>query len=206
MDPFYFITDPCLLPKAGYLFESVTQAIEGGARLIQYRDKISTRKVMYEQAKALREMTSKRGITLMINDQVDLALAVGADGVHLGQEDLPLWAARKVLGKKALIGISTHTLEEAVQAELDGANYIGFGPVFSTKTKENTRPSTGVAAIAEVAGRVHIPIYAIGGITLDALPAIFEAGARGIVAISAISGDVQSNVRRWVETIRRLRS
>ncbi len=209
MFPFYFITDPVFTaPTRAVIIaggrcplESVVQAIEGGARLIQYRDKINTRRVMYENAKHLREITAQAGATLIINDQIDLALAVSADGVHLGQNDLPIHAARKMLGRKAVVGISTHTLEQAVAAELEGADYIGFGPLFKTTTKNDANAPTGISPIVEISQRVKIPLVAIGGIEQAHLPEIFSAGATSVVAISAISGNIESNVRAWIKII-----
>jgi thiamine-phosphate diphosphorylase len=199
MFPFYFITEPV------FKIESVVQAIAGGARLIQYRDKINTRHVMYENALRLRQITSQFCATLIINDQIDLAVAVCADGVHLGQDDLPISMARKTFGPKAIIGISTHTLAEALTAERDGASYIGFGPIFKTNTKENARPATGLTEIATISHNVNIPLVAIGGIEKMHLPAIFSAGADAVAAILAVSGDVESNVRDWIATISRIK-
>jgi len=197
MFPFYFITDS----------EAATaQAIAGGARLIQYRDKVSTRNVLYETAKSLRQITAQAGATLIINDQIDLALAVGADGVHLGQDDLPIEVARKILGSAAIVGISTHTQEEAIEAECRGADYIGFGPIFKTKTKNNAQAPVGVSPIVQIKQTVRIPLYAIGGIALTDVPAIFSAGADGVAAISAVSGDIETNVREWIKTILALQS
>jgi len=155
---------------------------------------------MYENAKALRAMTLGRA-TFLINDQIDLALAVNADGVHLGQDDFPLWVARSVLKKDALIGVSTHTLSEAIDAEKEGADYIGFGPIFATDTKADAKAPVGVAAIKQVKEAVRIPLYAIGGIQLTDLPHIFSAGADGVAAISAFSSDTPSNVRRWLQSL-----
>lgn len=200
MFPFYFITDPI------FKIESVIQAIAGGTRLIQYRDKVNTRRVMYENAKHLRKITAESGAIFIINDQADLALAVGADGVHIGQDDLPIGVARKILGTKAIIGISTHTLEEAIAAELEGADYIGFGPIFKTKTKSDAQPPTGISAIGKITQKVKIPLVAIGGIKQTDLPAIFAAGAESVVAISAVSGDIESNVREWIQAIHKGRA
>lgn len=212
MFPLYLITDPVLYTSPGalrssrsvsgdpqkMLLDAVGQAMEGGARLVQYRDKECSRKQMYENAKQLRKMTAERGAMLIINDQIDLALAVKADGVHLGQEDLPLWVARKMLGNETIVGISTHTLEEAMHAESEGADYIGFGPIFPTSTKGNARSSVGVASIAEVKQKVRIPLYAIGGIQLAHLSEIITAGADGVAVISALSGDLRANVAEWL--------
>jgi thiamine-phosphate pyrophosphorylase len=185
MFPFYFITDP-VLDKETSATESVMRAIAGGARLIQYRDKVNSRRVMYENAKHLREITAQGGASLIINDQIDLALAVSADGAHLGQNDLPIESARKMLGKNAIIGISTHTLEEAIAAALKGADYIGFGPIFPTATKENPDPVVGVAGLREVRTRVRIPIVAIGGINAGNIAEVVTAGADCCAVVSAV--------------------
>lgn len=210
--PLYFITDPLLhggrstqenrpshfIDPIKGLSATVEEAIDGGARLIQYREKKSTRSQMYEAAKRLREITASHHVTLIINDEIDLALAVHADGVHLGQDDLPLWVARKVLGEKAIVGISTHSLQQAIQAESDGADYIGFGPIFETGTKTSSNRPTGIEQIFEVKRQVKIPLYAIGGIGLSHVAPILAAGAEGVAVISALAGDVRFNVRKWV--------
>ncbi|MEK7747648.1 MAG: thiamine phosphate synthase [Nitrospirota bacterium] len=208
MFPLYFVTDP-VLERPGSLplsiFNVVEQAIAGGAQLIQYRDKVNSRNRLYENAKELREITLRHGVTLIINDQTDLALAVLADGVHLGQDDLPIFAARKLLGKSAIIGISTHSVEEAIRAESDGADYIGFGPIFRTVTKVDVKMPVGMHAIADVKKQVQIPLYAIGGIKKSHLPDLFSAGADGVVAISALAGDITANVADWIETIQSIK-
>lgn len=214
MFPLYLITDPILYAGAGdrrrstddpqkMLLQAVWQAMEGGARLIQYRDKERPRGQMYETAKRLRKMTAERGATLIINDQIDLALAVRADGVHLGQEDLPLWVARKMLGNEMIVGLSTHTLEEAIHAESEGADYIGFGPLFQTKTKGDARSPVGIASIAEIKRKVRIPLYAIGGIQLAHLSELITAGVDGVAVISALSGDIRANVAEWLAIFKR---
>ncbi len=216
MFPLYFITDPFLFntgdskhhstarrdPQKS-LLDAVRQAIEGGACLIQYRDKTGVRREMYETARQLRRMTAEHGAVLIINDQIDLALAVRADGVHLGQDDLPLWLARKVLGNDAIVGISTHTLAEAMHAQSEGADYIGFGPIFQTQTKENARAPVGIKAITEMKQKVHIPIYAIGGIQRSHLPDLIKAGVDGVAVISALAGDVRENVSEWLSIFQR---
>ncbi len=216
MFPLYLITDPALYAAAGaipsnpmrddpqkLLLEAVGQAMEGGARLIQYRDKKSPRSKMYETARQLRRMTAERGAVLIINDQIDLASAVRADGVHLGQDDLPLWVARKILGNETFVGVSTHTLEEAVNAESEGADYIGFGPIFQTKTKEDAKSPVGIASVTEIKQKVRLPVYAIGGIQLTHLPKMITAGADGVAVISALGGDIRANVAEWLETFKR---
>jgi thiamine-phosphate diphosphorylase len=215
MFPLYVITDPLLSaadriphpPTEGdlrkLLLETVQQALDGGARLIQYRDKTSARREMYETAKQLRKLTAEYGAILIINDQIDLALAVKADGVHLGQDDLPLWIARKMLGNEAIVGISTHTLEEAMHAESEGADYIGFGPIFQTQTKGDARAPVGIKAISEVKQKIHIPLYAIGGIRRSDLSDLVTAGADGVAVISALAGDVRVNVAECLGIFKR---
>lgn len=127
----------------------------------------------------------RAGALLIINDHADIAVAVGADGVHLGQDDLPLADARKVVGERLLIGISTHTREQALAAEAGGAGYIGFGPVFPTATKD-AGPLRGIDGLREVRSAVRIPVLAIGGITAANAEAVVAAGADGVAVISAV--------------------
>ncbi len=200
--PFYFVTDPHHQDGAGRsLIEGVSDALAGGASLIQYREKQATRARMYETARTLREVTESHHAVLIINDQVDLALAVGADGVHLGQDDLPVWAARKVLGPRAIVGRSTHSLLQARQAQVDGADYIGFGPIFKTPTKPSSIVPLGIAAIADIKREVALPLYAIGGIQFSHLSEIMAAGADGVAVISGVAGEMKAEVAKWVFTL-----
>ncbi|MBA3071571.1 MAG: thiamine phosphate synthase, partial [Nitrospirae bacterium] len=139
-----FITgrkESCLTLK-----EIVTVVLSAGVRCIQYREKDKARRDIYREALMLRELTDKFGVSLIVNDYTDIALAVDADGVHLGQSDLPLKEARKIVGEERIIGISTHNLKQAIEAEKGGADYIGFGPVFHTKTKNAGAPK-GIAML-----------------------------------------------------------
>lgn len=205
--PLYLITDPLLYKtsketgkkdRSGLLLDAVDKAIEGGARLVQYREKTATRREMYETAKKLRDLTSGRDVTLIINDEIDLALAVRADGVHLGQDDFPIHIARKVLGDEVIIGISTHNLSQAIRAESAGADYVGFGPIFNTSTKKSENTPRGIEAVSEITGQVQIPLYAIGGIKFSDLSELMKAGASGVAVISALAGEIQSNVSQWL--------
>lgn len=203
--PLYVVTHPAndsdSQTALARLLDGVAAAIDGGARLFQYRDKQTTRRAMFETATVLRHLTRAHGATLIVNDQIDLACAVQADGVHLGQDDLPIWVARKMLGCGAIVGVSTHDVDEAIRAEIDGADYIGFGPLFATTTKQTTRPPRGIASLREMAGRISIPIYAIGGIRFDNLPDIIAAGATGVAAVSGLAGDVRENVVAWIRQL-----
>ena len=173
------------------------EVLDAGVKWVQYRDKESDRYTLFETATRLRELTRQAGACFVMNDYPDIAAAVGADGVHLGQEDMPLAEARRVLGKGKVIGISTHSIEEALEAERAGADYIGFGPVFTTDTKDAGSPK-GTDLLVLVRQKVSIPVVAIGGITPDGLPIVMKAGAQAVAVASAIlSGEIVSNVARF---------
>ena len=179
--------------------EIVRDAIAGGARLIQFRDKSLPAGEFRETAFRLREIT--RGLAVFIvNDDLETALACDADGIHLGQGDLPLSKARKIAGGRLIIGISTHSLEEARAAQAGGADYIGFGPIFKTGTKDAGEVK-GPGAIRHIREKIKIPIVAIGGIKLDNAREVVKAGADAVAVISAISGakDAADTTRRFVE-------
>jgi thiamine-phosphate pyrophosphorylase len=169
------------------LIEVMTEAIAGGVDWIQLRDKTSAREELLRKAKALRELTRKHGVTFIVNDHIDIALEVDADGIHLGQNDVPLVEARKRVGGK-IIGISTHAIGEAVLAERQGADYIGVGPVFPTKTKADVVDPVTVSYVREVAETIRIPFVAIGGIKLHNVDEVIRAGATRICAVSEIVG------------------
>jgi thiamine-phosphate pyrophosphorylase len=179
------------------------EAILGGVDIIQLRDKKSSKQDVLKKAEALRKLTSKYGVTFIVNDHIDVALAVDADGIHLGQDDLPLAAARKIVGNK-IIGISTHKIEEARQAEKEGADYIGAGPVFPTKSKEDLVDPVTTSYISEVAVEIKIPFVAIGGIKLHNVEQVLQAGASRICAISEIVGsrDVKGTCEAFLEKIK----
>lgn len=188
-------------PGGGDFFRSIREAIEGGTRLIQYRDKGRPRGEMYEIARRLREMTCTRDVTLIINDELDLAMAVEADGVHLGQDDFPVQMARKLLGENTIIGLSTHNLEQAMDAERERIDYIGLGPIFETKTKLSKNPALGIEAIASVSAKVSLPIYAIGGIQRSHILKILSAGADGVAVSSALAGADKKTIRNWLDLL-----
>jgi len=178
----YAILDP--EQTAGRPVEAVLhELLKGGAHWLQLRVKSLTPTDFFELAKRVRAHTWTRHCTLIINDRVDIALACNADGVHLGQEDLPLAAARKLLAKK-IIGISTHNLAQAREAENGGADYIGFGPLFGTSTKETGYAARGVEMLRQIRSAVKIPIVAIGGITEQNVQQVWRAGADSAAIIS----------------------
>ncbi len=179
--------------------EIVREALAGGARLIQFRDKSLSKDEFRNLAFRLRDIT--RGLAVFIvNDEIETALSCDADGVHLGQGDLPLSKAREIAGGRLIIGISTHSLEEALAAQDGGADYIGFGPIFNTATKD-AGEAKGPGAIRHIREKIKIPIVAIGGINLENAREAIDAGADAVAVISAISGaeDAADTTRRFVE-------
>lgn len=174
------------LPPSGEGGTALARAlIAGGARVLQLRMKGAEAAPMLAAAGQLRSLCSAEGVTFIVNDRLDVALICQADGVHLGQDDLPLAAARQIAPPGFLIGISTHTLEQARAAA--AADYIGFGPCFPTATKLNPDPVVGLEALREVC-RLPVPVVAIGGIALDAVPAVARAGATAAAVIRAVNG------------------
>lgn len=167
--------------------EVAAAAIEGGASIIQYREKYGSSRMLLKTASMLRELTNEAGVNLIINDRVDIALAVGADGVHLGQDDLSLEAARNIMGDKYIIGVSATNFDEAIDAASGGADYIGLGPIFPTPSKDDAAPPMGLDGLSAVARAVKIPIIAIGGITADNAGDVIMLGADGIAVISAVA-------------------
>lgn len=182
------------------LVEALRTAVAGGARLFQYRDKAASGLEAYRRATQLRQAASDLGAIFLVNDRCDVALAVDADGVHLGQDDLPLSLARSLLGPEKIIGISTHRPGQVKEATTGGADYIGFGPIFGTATKPDHEPVVGVEGLRHIRPLTPLPIFAIGGITLDSVEAVIKAGANGVAIISAIcrAPDIAESVRAFI--------
>jgi thiamine-phosphate pyrophosphorylase len=166
--------------------EIVRMLLDGGASLIQLRDKEASGREMLDQAIACLKLTREAGATLIINDRVDVALTAGADGVHLGQDDLSVAEAREILGEDKIIGVSTHSIDQFRAALETSANYIALGPVFPTLTKENTAPVIGLELVREARKLTDRPLVAIGGINLGRAPEVIEAGADCVAVISAL--------------------
>jgi thiamine-phosphate pyrophosphorylase len=190
---YYFITD-AKLSRAGNISD-VKKALKAGVKMVQYREKEASTKEMYEEALKLRKIC--KNVTFLINDRIDIALAVDADGVHIGQEDLPYVTARKLLGRKKLIGITVHNLKEALEAQRLGADYLGVSPIFSTKTKLDSKKPVGVSLIKKIRKHITIPMVAIGGINIFNAKEVVKAGADGLCAISAVV--TQQNVKQEIE-------
>ena len=198
MKGYYFITDSGL-SRAGNISD-VQQAESCGVRVVQYRNKKAETNEMYKEALNLRKIC--KNALFLINDRIDIALAVDADGVHLGQSDMPYDAARKILGPDKIIGITVHNLSEALEGQGDGADYLGVSPIFQTATKPDAGKPAGIVLIEEIRAKVDIPLIAIGGITLANAPEVIRAGADGLCAISAVVA--KENVRREIRKIQDL--
>ncbi|MBC7263821.1 MAG: thiamine phosphate synthase [Chloroflexi bacterium] len=181
----HVITDRNLARGKSHL-QVAQAAIEGGATVIQLRDKEASTRELIEAGLALRKLTLERGVAFIVNDRVDVALAVEADGVHVGQEDMPANLARKLMGSNRIVGVSVSTVEEALQAEADGADYVSASPVFTTPTKPDAPSPTGLEGLRLIAGVVHIPVIAIGGINEENVEEVIKAGADGVAVISAV--------------------
>jgi thiamine-phosphate diphosphorylase len=179
------VTDPAA-PAGRTLVDVVRAALRGGAPSVQLRAKDASARDAALLARELLVETRAAGALLFVNDRVDVALAVGADGAHLGDEDLPLAAARRIVPPGFLLGMSADSVELALQAERDGANYLGVGPVYGTVSKADAGAPIGTARIAEVAASVRIPIVGIGGIHAHNATAVVQAGAAGVAVISAV--------------------
>jgi len=195
-----FITDH---NTGGLSFLDMTQAVlRAGAGWVQYRNKNASRLKVYEEAIKLKDLAGKHNAVFIVNDYSDIALAVDADGVHLGQDDLPVKEARKILGKGKIIGVSTHCIEQALEAEQAGADYIGFGPVFHTSTKDAGNPR-GTVLLGEIKNKVSIPVVAIGGINLENIHSVLQTGVDAVAVASAIlKGDIEENAGRFMEIIK----
>jgi thiamine-phosphate pyrophosphorylase len=180
----YVITDR-KLSLGRELEEVVSLAIEGGVGMIQLREKNITDKEFYQLGLKIKKVTQTKKIPLIINDRLDIALAVGAEGVHLGQEELPIKIARKILGKDKIIGVSAETVNQAILAEEEGADYIGFGPIFYTKTKKIEKVC-GIGLLEEVQCEVSIPLFPIGGIDLENVSQITRLGIKRAAVISTV--------------------
>jgi thiamine-phosphate diphosphorylase len=199
------ILDPSLMPGNDPV-PAAEAVLAAGVRFIQYRDKRGSRRTAYGTALALVERVRKYRAVLTINDDVDLAMAVDADGVHLGQEDLPVSAARSLLGPGRIIGASAHTPDQARIAEEDGADYIGVGPIFSSPSKQ-ARPPLGCEMLRSFKKAVQIPVFAIGGISEKNVAQVFETGADGVACISAVFGSPEPGkaAEALLRAIRRVR-
>ncbi len=196
----YLITDRRLFAGATLLYEAVEAALQAGIRAVQLREKDLPLREMLAMAYRLREITVRHGARLLVNDRIDVAMAVAADGVHLGRESMPAGAARKVVGEGMLIGVSTHSVAEARDAEREGADFVTLGPVYRTASKLRYGPPLGTDVLVQAKAAVAVPVFAIGGITQEKITEVREAGADGVAVISAILGpdDVKSSAGEFM--------
>jgi len=181
----YLVTDHHLA-RGRPTWDIVAAAVAGGVSCVQLRYKTGSTRAFIEEAYAVQEVLRPAGVPLIINDRVDVALAVGVEGVHLGQTDMPLETARNILGDKAIIGISAECLEDALAAEAGGADYIGVSPIFPTPTKRDTAPPLGLAGLAAIRAAVHVPLVGIGGLNHGNAAQVIRHGGDGLAVVSAI--------------------
>ena len=195
---FHVITDTDLQNRFSHI-ELTEKALAGGADTIQFRAKSGSIKGMICTAGQMKKLCLKAGVPLIINDRVDIALAVGADGVHLGQDDFPVPLARKLLGTDAIIGGSAGNVKEALKCLSDGVDYIGSGPVYNTNSKSDAGAAIGIENLRIITERIPLPVIAIGGITPCAIHELLEAGAYGVAVISAVcmDNDPENAARRF---------
>ena len=200
----YLVTDRELM-SCPTVEECVERAIAGGVSVVQLREKSCTSREFYELAVRVKKITAALNVPLIINDRIDICLTADADGVHLGQKDIPCAAARKILGRDKIIGVSAALPEEARQAELDGADYLGVGAVFSTSTKSDTRPVTP-EIIRQIRAAVDIPFVAIGGINKNNIPQLYGLGINGAAVVSAVAAqqDIEDAAREMRAAAERL--
>lgn len=193
---YYFITDADLSKKGNV--SDVKDAIKAGVTVVQYRSKLDGADRMLKEARELKEICKGKAL-FIINDIVEVALSVDADGVHVGQGDMPYESARQLLGRGKVIGVTVHDLKEAMLAEKKGADYLGVSPIFSTATKKDAGDACGVGLIREIRKNCKIPITAIGGIALNNVKEVVDAGADAICAISAVvtKDDVKGEIEKF---------
>ncbi len=181
----YLVTDAGLSQGRTHA-QVVEAALRGGVTVVQYREKSAGTRKMIEEARELRQLCRAAGVPFIVNDRIDVALAVDADGVHVGQDDMPAPLARRLIGKGRILGVSAGSPEEARKAEADGADYIGASPIFATPTKADAPAPMGVEGLRQLARVVSIPVVAIGGINAGNAQSMILAGAAGVAVISAI--------------------
>lgn len=198
----YFITDSKLTKKN--IFEDVKAAIKGGVKIIQYREKKLPKEKIIEEAKKLKELCKENNVLFLINDFVDIAIEVDADGIHLGLDDIPYEKARNLLGEK-IIGLTAHNKEEAIEFQNLGADYLGISPVFTTTTKLDAGKAMGMENLKEIISSVNIPCIAIGGIDENNAEEVAKTNVDGIAIISAIvtKDDVEESVREIIAKIKK---
>ena len=199
------ITDAAMIGDRS-MEQVVVGAIDGGATLIQYRDKSANMRRKYDAASALRGVVNGKGVPFIVNDDVDLALGVGADGVHLGQDDLPVAVARRILADDAVVGVSVGSSAEALEAESAGADYVSIGPLYATGTKPDAGPVVNREVVNKIVRTVNIPVVAIGGIDASNVAEVVRLGMSGVAVVSAVmtADDPTRATREIIDSIHSL--
>lgn len=196
----YLVTDRELMSTEN-LETAVLEAIEGGVTMVQLREKTASSRKFYKQAVRIKEITGRYGVPLIVNDRIDIALAIGADGVHIGQSDLPAAVARKIIGRDMLLGVSASSVSEALQAQLDGADYLGVGAMFHTGTKKDAQ-IVSMEELKRIRQAVRIPIVAIGGINRENAASFRKTRIDGLAVVSAIIS--QPDIKDAAKELKRL--
>lgn len=200
----YLITDRTQI-LGRPLIDVVKSALDGGVRMVQLREKGLSGRALFNLAKELRELTKQYDAKLLINDRIDVALTVDADGVHLGHQSVSVWDVRKAFAetiqKEPIVGVSAHSLEDALEAEFNSADFITFGPVYYTHSKAGYGESLGIGKLEEAVGEVNIPVYALGGVKNENIREVLNTGAYGVAMISAImaADDIKEAAIRMIE-------
>jgi len=202
----YLVTDR-QLSRGRTTAEVVGAAIRGGVSCVQLREKNCSTRDFIEEALAIHELLHQHKIPLIINDRVDVALAVKANGVHLGQTDMPCIAARRLLPDSMIIGISTESLDDAIKAEKDGADYLGVSPIYATPTKTDAAPPLGLEGLRAIRAAVDVPLVGIGGLNAANTKEVIQNGADGVAVVSAIvaADDPEDATRGLVEIVKRVK-
>ncbi len=195
----YLVTDTVYFNDAN-IWNKMDAALRGGVTLVQYRDKTQESRILYERALKMKALCDKYKVPMLVDDRADIAFAVGAAGVHVGQSDLPAEIARRMLGADAIIGVSAHNAEEVLAAEAAGADYLGCGAVYPTGTKKDTSV-IGVEGLKAIRAVTKLPFVGIGGVTLANYRDVLNAGADGVAIVSAIlsADDIESTVQKFVQ-------
>lgn len=202
---FYLVTYSSVSRKG--TFSDVKNAVDAGCKIVQYREKNKSAREMIKEAKKLKQICEGKAIFL-VNDRVDVALAVGADGVHIGQNDISVEDARRLTGPDKIVGLTVHNVKEAIQAEKMGADYVGLAPIYNTDTKEDSGIPCGPETIAQVRKNINLPIVAVGGVNKNNVKEVISKGADSVVSVSAVlsSDDVKKEIGDFIKIIKEVKS
>lgn len=197
----YLVTDSDILRERDF-YNSIEEALKGGVTMLQLREKNASGKEFLEKAIKLRELTKKYNVKFIINDRVDIAMLCDADGVHVGQSDIPANKVRELIGEDKIVGVSARTVEEALTAKENGADYLGVGAMFTTRTKLDAK-SVSIEKLKEIKELIKLPVVAIGGLSLSNIDKLKECNVDGYAVVSAILGaeNIKLECEKWIEKI-----